>query len=129
MRDLIHTKCMHIFYGSQVLSVRGYIDLDYAGDLDRKRSTSSYVFTLAQGVVSWQSLFQKCIMLSTIGANYVVTIEACKEAIWLGRLVIDSGIKSEMLQQHCDGYNAKQLAKNLVFHAKTKHIDVKYHFI
>ena len=56
-------------------------------------------------------------------------MEACKEAIWLGRLVADLGIKIEMPELHCDSQSAIQLAKNPVFHAKTKHIDVKYHFI
>ena len=55
MRYLKATKSMCICYGSQVLSVKGYTDSDYAGDLDNRRSTSGYVFTLAGGAVSWQS--------------------------------------------------------------------------
>ncbi|MCO5557951.1 hypothetical protein L7F22_011525 [Adiantum nelumboides] len=129
MRYLKHTKCMRICYGSQDLSVRGYTDLDYAEAQDKRRSTSSYVFTLAGGAVSWQSRLQDCITQSTIEAEYVATNEACKEAIWLGRLVADLGIKVEMPELHCDSQSAIQLAKNLVFHSKTKRIDVKYHFI
>ncbi|MCO5571155.1 hypothetical protein L7F22_024889 [Adiantum nelumboides] len=115
--------------GTKDLSVRGYTDSNYAGDLDKRRSTSCYVFTLAGGAVSWQSQLQDCITQSTIEAEYVAANEACKEAIWLGRLVADLGIKVEMLELYCDSHSAIQLAKNSMFHSKTKHINVKYHFI
>lgn len=72
---------------------------------------------------------QDCVTQSTIEVEYVAASEACKAVVWLGRLVADLGIKVEMLELHCDSQSAIQLAKNLVFHAKTKHIDVKYHFI
>ncbi|MCO5572538.1 hypothetical protein L7F22_026293 [Adiantum nelumboides] len=129
MRYLKHTKSMHICYGSQDLSVRGYTDTDYAGDLDTRRSTSSYVFTLTGGAISWLSRLQDYITQSTTKAEYVAANEACKEAIWLGRLVADLGIKVEMPELYCDSQSVVQLAKNPVFHSKTKHIDVKYHFI
>ena len=129
MRYLKATKSLRICYESQDLSVRGYTDSDYAGDLDKRRSTSGYVFMLAGGAVSWQSRLQDCVTQSTTEAEYVAASEACKEAIWLGRLVADLGIKVEMPELHCDSQSAIQLAKNPVFHAKTKHIDVKYHFI
>ena len=61
MRYLSHTKSMCLCYGSQDLSFKGYIDLDYARDLDKQRSTSGYVFMLAGGVVSWRSRLQNCI--------------------------------------------------------------------
>ncbi|MCO5549071.1 hypothetical protein L7F22_002537 [Adiantum nelumboides] len=68
-------------------------------------------------------------MPSTTEVEYVATNEACKEDIWLGRLVVDLGIKVEIPELSCDSQSAIQLAKNPVFHLKTKHIDVKYHFI
>ena len=129
MRYLKATKHMCKCYGSQDLSVKGYTDSDYAGDLDKRRSTSGYVFTLAGGAVSWRSRLQDCVTQSTTEAEYVGTSEASKESIWLGRLVTDLGIKQELPVLHCDSQSAIQLAKNPVFHAKTKHVDVKYHFI
>lgn len=86
-------------------------------------------FTLTGGAVSWRSRLQDCVTQSTTEAEYVAASEACKEAIWLSRLVADLGIKEEMPVLHCDSQSAIQLAKNPVFHAKTKHVDVKYHFI
>lgn len=129
LRYLKATKDMRLCYGSQELCVKGYTDSDYAGDLDSRRSTSGYVFTLAGGAVSWRSRLQTCITQSTTEAEYVAASEACKEAIWLGRLVIDLGIKGETPMLHCDSQSAIQLARNPVFHSKTKHVDVKYHFI
>ena len=81
------------------------------------------------GAVSWRSRLQNCTSMSTTEVEYIVASEACKEAIWLACLVRDLGITVEMPTLHCDSQSAIMLAKNPVFHAKTKHIDVKYHFI
>ncbi|MCO5602391.1 hypothetical protein L7F22_056522 [Adiantum nelumboides] len=94
-----------------------------------RKSTSGYVFTFTGGAVSWISRLQKCVALSTTEAEYVTATEASKEALWLMRLVEELGIKSQVPVLHCDSQSAIMLARNPVFHAKTKHIDVKYHFI
>ncbi|MCO5578860.1 hypothetical protein L7F22_032707 [Adiantum nelumboides] len=107
----------------------GYTDSDYTGDLISRRSTSGYVFTMAEGAVSWRSRLQTCVTQATTEAEYVAASEACKEAIWLGRPVTDLGIKEETPMLHCDTLSAIQLAHNPVYHSKTKHVDVKYHFI
>ena len=65
----------------------------------------------------------------TSKAEYIAMIEACKKAIWITHLVKELGITIEIPTLHCDSQSAIMLAKNLVFHAKTKHIEVKYHFI
>ena len=62
-------------------------------------------------------------------AKYIVVAEACKEAIWLACLVKDLGMTVEMSTLYCNSQSDIMLAKYLVFHAKIKHIDVKYHFI
>ena len=72
---------------------------------------------------------QNCTSLSTTEVEYIATVEACKEAIWLAHLVKDLGMIVEMPTLHCDSQSAIMMAKNPIFHAKTKHIDVKYHFI
>ncbi|MCO5582215.1 hypothetical protein L7F22_036107 [Adiantum nelumboides] len=120
---------MCICFGKGDLSVVGYTDADYAGDLDKRRSTSGYLYTFAGGAISWFSRLQSCTTLSTTEAEYVAASDACKEAIWLTRLVGDLGIVGEVPVLHCDSQSAIQLARNLVFHAKTKHVDVRYHFI
>ncbi|MCO5566777.1 hypothetical protein L7F22_020457 [Adiantum nelumboides] len=114
---------------NQVVKKPANKNSDYADDLNNRRSTSGYVFTMAGGAVSWRSRLQVCVTQSTTEAEYVAASEACKEAIWLGRLVTDLGIKEETPMLHCDSQSAIQLAHTAVYHSKTKHVDVKYHFI
>ena len=67
--------------------------------------------------------------LSTTEAEYMAITEAVKEAIWLHRLLEDLGVGQKHLVVHSDSQSAIHLAKNQVFHARTKHIDVRYHFV
>ena len=107
----------------------GYVDSDYAGDLDKRRSTTGYVFTIAGGPVSWRSTLQSTVALSTTEAEYMAVTEAFKEAIWLHGLVEDLGIVQKQVEVFCDSQSAICLAKNQVYHGRTKHIDVHFHFI
>lgn len=75
-------------------------------------------------------MLQDCTSVSTTTeAKYAAASEACKEAIWLARLVGDLGIKVQLPLLHCDSQSAIALAKNPVFHSRTKHIDVRHHFV
>ncbi|KAM7464831.1 hypothetical protein LguiB_012393 [Lonicera macranthoides] len=114
LRYLQGTKSLGIVFERKdgADSVAGFVDSDYAGDLDKRRSTTGYVFTLASGPVSWRSMLQATSALSTTEAEYMALTEASKEASILLR---------------CDSQSALYLAKNQVYHARTKHIDVRYH--
>ena len=129
LRYLKGTQTLCISYGVGTLDLRGYCDADMAGDMDSRKSTSGYVFTLAGGAVSWCSRLQKLVALSTTEAEYISATEAAKEAIWLSRLAKDFGLPSKTPLLGCDSQSALCLAKNPMFHARTKHIDVRYHFI
>ena len=72
------------------------------------------------GAVSWISRIQRCIALSTTEAEYVAVTKACKEALWLSRVVGNLGCTNDSPLLHCDSQSAIQLALNPVFHAKTK---------
>ncbi|KAH9783016.1 hypothetical protein KPL71_009155 [Citrus sinensis] len=98
-------------------------------DLDKRRSTTGYVFTLGGGPVSWRSILQSTIALSTTEAEYVAATETVKEAIWLKDLLGDLGVIQENIAVFCDNQSAIFLAKNQTYHARTKHIDVKYHYV
>ena len=74
------------------LSVVGYMDADYAGDLDDKRSTTGYVFTLIGGPICWKSIIQSTVAMSSTEVEYMVAVEAAREALWLTRLVKELGI-------------------------------------
>ena len=107
----------------------GYCDSDFAGDLDKRRSTTGYVFTLSGGPVSWRSILQSTIALFTTKAEYMAATEAVKEAIWLKGLLGDLRVIHENIAVFYDNQSAIFLAKNQTYHARTKHIDVKYHYM
>ena len=109
--------------------VVGYCDSDYAGDLDKRRLTTGYVFTLAKAPVSWKSTLQSTVALSMTEVEYMAITEAVKEAIWLQGLLDDLGVGQKQVTIFCDSQSAIHLAKNQVYHARTKHIDVRYHFM
>ena len=113
----------------RMLDIRGFVDADWAGDLDQRRSTSGYVFSLFGGAVSWMSKRQSVVALSTTEAEYIAATHASKEAVWLQRLCSSMGLVQQAIRIDCDSQSAIFLAKNPAYHSKTKHIDVQYHFV
>jgi len=90
----------------------GYVDSDYAGDLDKRRYTTGNVFTLSQVLVSWRSILQSTVALSTTEAEYMATMEIMKETIWLQWLLDDLAINQDLLKINCDCTSAIYLVKN-----------------
>ncbi|XP_075092013.1 secreted RxLR effector protein 161-like [Nicotiana tabacum] len=78
----------------------GYCDSDYAGDLDKRRSTTGYVLTFANAPVSWKSTLQSTVALSTTEAEYMAITEAVKEAIWLQGLLRELGYNENLLLEN-----------------------------
>eukprot|EP00253_Pinus_taeda_P011152 PITA_11152 len=76
----------------RVLDIYGFVDVDWAGDLDQIRSTSGYVFNLFGGAVSWMSKKQSVVALSTTEEEYMAATHASKEAVWLQRLCSSMGL-------------------------------------
>eukprot|EP00253_Pinus_taeda_P010696 PITA_10696 len=113
----------------RVLDIHGFVNADWAGDLDQRRSTSGYVFNLFEGAVSWMSKKQSVVALSTTEAEYMAATHASKEVVWLQRLCSSMGLVHEAIRIDCDNQSAIFLAKNPAYHSKTKHIDVQYHFV
>ena len=111
------------------IEVKGYCDADYAADLDKRRSLTGYVFTLGGNLVSWKSTLQHVVALSTTEAEYIALTEAIKEAIWIKGIINELGIKSSSVKLYCDSQSAIHLSKNTMFHERTKHIDVRLHFV
>jgi ATP-binding cassette subfamily B (MDR/TAP) protein 1 len=129
LRYLKGTKGQCLCYGGGKPEVSGFVDSDMAGDVDGRKSTTGYVFCFNGGAISWVSRLQQIVALSTTEAEYIAATEACKEAIWLTRLLGDLGVSDTAPILHCDSQSAIQLAKNPVFHARTKHIDIRFHYI
>ncbi|KAL5546305.1 hypothetical protein UlMin_005992 [Ulmus minor] len=107
----------------------GYVDADYAGDLDKRRSLTGYVFTLFGCTVSWKAQLQPVVALSTTEAEYIAATEGVKEAMWLKGLVGELGCMHDKVEVFCDNQSSIHLTKNQMFHERTKHIDIKLHFI
>ena len=103
--------------------------LIFAGDIDSRKSTTGFVFTLGGTTISWASNLQKIVTFSTTEAEYVTATEARKEIIWLHGFLDELGTKQEMGILHSDSQSVIFLAKNSAFHSKSKHIQTKYHFI
>ncbi|KAE8686521.1 Protein STRUBBELIG-RECEPTOR FAMILY 1 [Hibiscus syriacus] len=95
MRYIKGTSNVALCYGGSNLLINGYVDSDYAGDLDKSKSTTGYVFKIAGGAVSWVSKLQSVVATSTTEAEYVSATQASKEAIWLKMLLEELGHNQE----------------------------------
>ena len=95
MRYLWKTKDFGIEYRrSSTMSLVGYSDADWAGDLDDRKSTSWYIFKLSGGAVSWRSQKQSSVALSTLEAEYMALSGASQECIWLRNMLSNLGQSS-----------------------------------
>eukprot|EP00253_Pinus_taeda_P036708 PITA_36708 len=94
-----------------------------------KENHLQVVFTLASGAISWMSKLQETVVLSTTEAEYIAALDASKEAIWLKGLLDEIGKTQEKVNILCDSQSAIHLATNPAYRSRTKHIDVRYHFL
>ena len=114
------------------LKVTGFVDSDFAGCEDSRKSTTGWVFTLAGGPISWSSQRQKTVATSTMDAEYIACAEAAKEAVWIRNFINDlriPGVYIDTVPLFIDCNSALKLTRNPEFHSKSKHIDVKHHFV
>ena len=110
----------------------GYSDADWGGDLDERKSTSGYAFLLNNGAISWSSKKQSCIALSTMDAEYIACSAAVQEAVWLRQFLEHLKVivgASNPVTIYCDSTAALSYVKDPKYHGKTKHIQIRYHFI
>jgi hypothetical protein len=128
-RYLSGTKALALTYGGERHDLVGYTDADGASQ-EHRHAISGHAFLIDGGAVSWSSRKQELVTLSTAEAEYVAMTHAAKEAIWLRRLIGE--LFPSMLTQttlYCDNQAALKLAVADNFHARTKHIDICYHFV
>ena len=81
------------------------------------------------GAISWQLKLEKCVSLSTTEAKYIAATEAGKKMLWMKQLLQELHLKHRDYIVHCDSQSAIDLSKNTMYHVRTKHIDVRYHWI
>ena len=109
--------------------VEGFCNVDWASQKHR-HSISGFLFHFGVGAISWSSKKQGVVLLSSTEAEYVVQMHAAKEGIWLRSFMKEiQGGEEKTLTISCNNQGAIALAKDNKFHARTKHIDLQYHFI
>jgi hypothetical protein len=107
----------------------GYVDLDYAVDLDKRRFLTGYVFTVGDCAVTLRATLQPVVAQSTTEAEYMTIVEACREFAWLKDLYAELCGDDSCFNLFCDSQNAIYLTKDQMFYERSKHIDVKYHYV
>lgn len=108
----------------------GFSDADWAGDVNDRKSTSGYLFMMSGAPISWKTKKQTCVALSTAEAEYIALSAATQEVTWLRQLLNDMLIQqAKPTTLYEDNQSAICIAQNPQYHTKTKHIDIKYHFI
>src|SRR5882672_3444670 len=108
----------------------GYCDANYAEDAHDCKSTSSYVFMLVGGPISWKSKKQSSVSLSTTEAEYYALGVACQEAAWLKQIGQELLLPlDDPIHIYSDNTGAVALSDNPVFHNRSKHINIRWHFV
>lgn len=111
------------------LELVSFCDADYGGCEESRRSTSGALFMLAGGAIGWKSKRQRTVALSTCEAEYMAAACAAKELIWMKRLLDEMIGNSNAPILYIDNQSAITLIKNRVVNDRSKHIDIRYHFI
>lgn len=131
LRYLKGTQHLKLTFKKTDANIIGHCDADWATDTEDRRSCSGYVFTFQGAAISWCSKKQPTIALSTTEAEYMSLATATQEALWLKQLEEEfwpsmSGIPIVIF---CDNQSAISISGDDIYHARSKHIDIRYHFV
>ena len=115
---------------SEGIRLVGYTDSDWAGSVVDRKSTSGCCFSLGSTTVLWFSRKHKSVALSSAEPEYMAASQASCEALWLHKLLVNLfGQELRPTMIYCDNQSCIQLSENPVFHDRSKHIEIMYHFI
>ena len=118
------------YEANQKINLHGYVDSDWVGSAIDRKSTSGCCFSLGSGMISWFSRKQSCVALSTAEAEYVVACSTNCETVWIRKLLSDIfDLYMDATCIHCVNQSCVKLSENLVFHDKSKHIEINYLYI
>ncbi|KAL0276778.1 UNVERIFIED_CONTAM: hypothetical protein PYX00_004278 [Menopon gallinae] len=130
LRYLKGTKDVGITYEKSTCGIIGYSDADWGACPIDRRSYTGVVFVLSRGAISWESKKQRTVALSSTEAEYMALTESVKEAIYLKKFVAELGFPElGDIMIFCDNMGALKLSQNDMFHSRTKHIDIRHHFV
>jgi hypothetical protein len=122
--------CGLSYDGDHDFTLSGYTDANWAESVFDRKITSGCCFSLGSAMISWQSRKQSSIALSTMEAYYIAACSASCEAIWLRKLLtglFDLEMKETLIL--CDNQSFIKMTENPVFHGRSKHIEICYHYI
>lgn len=129
-RYLAHTPNFGLWYPKGAnFNLVGYSDSDWAGDCVERKSTSGGCQFLGRSLVSWSSKKQNCALLSSTEAEYVAVASCCAQLLWMRQTLKYYGVTCDKVPLLCDNQSAIKISLNSVQHSKTKHIDIRHHFI
>ena len=111
------------------LSLAGFSDFDWAGNADDRKIIIGGCFYVRANLVAWMSKKKNFVSLSTAEAEYIATESCCSQLLKMKKLLTDYGISQDTMVVYCDNSSAIDISKKPVQHSKTKHIEIKYHFI
>nr|GFA60747.1 integrase, catalytic region, zinc finger, CCHC-type, peptidase aspartic, catalytic [Tanacetum cinerariifolium] len=127
-KDTIH---MGLWYPKDTgFELTAFLDSDHAGCLDSRKSTSGGIqFLGGDKLVSWSSKKQDCTSMSSTEVEFVSLSACCAQVLWMRSQLIDFGFHFDKIPMYCDSKAAIAISCNPIQHSRTKHIDVRYHFI
>jgi histone deacetylase 1/2 len=131
LRYLKGTKSygFHITWGSS-FALHGFTDADWVGSIDDRKSTGGYLVFFGQMLISWKYVKQCTVACSSTEVEYKAFADGTAEVIWLQYLWTDLQVPSVSAPTiWCDNLGATYLSANPIFHARTKHVEVDYHFV
>ncbi|RZB86587.1 Retrovirus-related Pol polyprotein from transposon TNT 1-94 [Glycine soja] len=108
---------------------RGYSDSDFAGSKTDRKSTSGTCQFIGSALVSWHNKKQNSVALSTAEPEYISTGSCCAQILWMKQQLSNYGIVLDHIPIKCDNTSAINLSKNPVLHSRTKHIEIRHHFL
>nr|GEW77765.1 copia protein [Tanacetum cinerariifolium] len=106
-----------------------YADSDHARDYVDRKSTSGVCTFIGRFLTSWFLKKQTALAISTTESEYVSAKMACQQALWMKQALVDYGVRLDDIPVMCDNKGAIDLSKNLVQHSRTKHIEIRHHFL
>lgn len=128
---LKQTQNFGIIFHKNHESLKAFVDADWAGDIDSRRSHSGNTLILAGGPITWFSKRQKSVALSTMEAEYMALSDVTKEIVYVRKLIEEIGFPfyvKEATPTFCDNQSAIVLCKENITNQRSKHVDIRFHF-
>ncbi|XP_035211735.1 secreted RxLR effector protein 161-like [Stegodyphus dumicola] len=132
IRYLKGTQDQGLIYTKTGKPLIAFVDADWTSNVNDRKSYTGFVYILSGSAITWESRKQRSVALSSTEAeySYMALSEAAKETVYLRRFLKELSYNIEHPTTiYCDNQGAQKITKNSVFHSRTKHIDIRHHFV